>query len=220
MSMTRSIFYTRFFFILFGWIKIHQVIKKESSHWALGSFFIIFGFLLLFGRLDMIDFSFWDIYKLWPLIIIYFGLQLISDRFKTFKGLDDPTRSSYMFANEKRHYSVGTFEYKEPNWKLKPTHLHVLAGDFYFDFSKAMISNEEVPLQITCLAGDIQMLMPEDLAFRVDASVRAGQIGILNQKEDGINRRIVYETPGYEQATKRVNIQIRIKAGSNRILHI
>lgn len=64
------------------------------------------------------------------------------------------------------------------------------------------------------------MLMPEDLAFRVDASVRAGQIGILNQKEDGINRRIVYETPGYEQATKRVNIQIRIKAGSNRILHI
>lgn len=43
-----------------------------------GIFLITFGILLLLGQFDLINFSFWSIFKLWPLVLVLVGVSLLS----------------------------------------------------------------------------------------------------------------------------------------------
>src|SRR5699024_7202461 len=82
-------------------------------------------------------------------------------------------------------FSIGNYEYNQPNWKVSPIYLSNLAGDFYFDFTKAFIPEKETPITINTLAGDVHILMPDNVAFQVDASVKAGDIDIIDQSVEG-----------------------------------
>lgn len=120
-------------------------------------------------------------------------------------------RSSFMF---------GDHEYSRENWKVEPMHLNNLAGDFYMDFTKAFIPEKEVPITISALAGDVRILMPENVAFRVNAKVRAGDIDILGENVDGINRSFFYETDDYGEVSRKLHFTIKLQAGSVRIDHV
>src|SRR5690625_6877290 len=50
---------------------------SSDLSWQFGSFLIIFGSLLWAGNFQLIDFSFIDIWKLWPLILIYLGTNML-----------------------------------------------------------------------------------------------------------------------------------------------
>ena len=208
------------FFIMIGVSLSVRYFKKGGEGWIFGSFLIIFGSLLLLGRLEIIQYRFTDLFKLWPLLIIYIGFSIIgksSKRHKTrvhiFKNSDN---GKYTGKDGKR-FSVGNFEYKDPNWKVKPMNLWSAAGDYYFDFSKAFIPDEEIPITINSWAGDVQILLPENLEFRIEASVKAGDINVLGQTADGINRNLVFETTGYESAVQKLDIDVDLKAGSIRV---
>lgn len=206
------------FFVVLGMGIFYKYLNKGGGGWIFGSFFIIFGILLLLGKLEIIDFSFSDLFKLWPLLIIYIGLSIIGKaryRKKSWSHISNGTQ--YDRDKYKGCFSVGTFEYKHPNWKVKPMELRNVAGDYYFDFTKAFIPETEIPLKIDSWAGDVQMLLPENLEFRIDASVKAGEINILGQVVDGINRNLVYESPGFHDAVRKLDIILDLKAGSIRI---
>src|SRR5690625_4620001 len=64
-------------FILFGLKWMIERLRRINGSLILGSFFFIFGSLLLLDRFNIIQFLFKDIYKLWPLVIVYIGLTLI-----------------------------------------------------------------------------------------------------------------------------------------------
>src|SRR5699024_9906896 len=98
-----------------------------------------------------------------------------------------------------------------------PMYLRNLAGDFYLDFTKAFIPEKETPISINALAGDIRIVIPENIAFRVDADVKAGEIDILGQSIDGINRSMSFETDDYEDATRKLDFFLKLKAGSIRV---
>jgi lia operon protein LiaF len=91
------------------------------------------------------------------------------------------------------------------------------AGDYYIDFSKAFIPEKEIPISIHSWAGDVQILLPEHVAFRIDASVKAGEIHVLDQTADGINRSVFYESTDYEDAIRKLDMTIKLKAGSIRV---
>jgi len=92
-----------------------------------------------------------------------------------------------------------------------------LAGDFYLDFTKAFIPEKEIPISISALAGDVRILIPENVAFRVKAKVRAGEINVLGDMVDGINRSIFFETDNYHEAARKLDLTLKLKAGSIRI---
>src|SRR5699024_4691683 len=58
------------FFVLLGFKWVIRFFQRGGSSWIGGSFLIIFGSLLILGRLEQtsITFSFSDIFKLWPLL--------------------------------------------------------------------------------------------------------------------------------------------------------
>ncbi len=204
------------FFIVFGFTLITRYFKYKGSSWIFGLFFIIFGSLLILGRMEMIEFQFSDIFKLWPLVIIYIGFQMI--------GWTKNKRNPYIHIYDKNgknidwgRFSAGDFEFSTPNWKVEPMNLTKAAGDFYLDFTKAFIPEEEIPIRIDSWAGDVHVLLPEDLAVRISTSVKAGEINLFGQKADGVVRDLFYESPEYEAATKKLDIIIDLKAGSIRV---
>lgn len=207
------------FFVLVGLKMLYDFYKRRSRHWMIGSFLFVFGSLLLLGLFEYIHFTFRDIFNLWPLLIIYVGFTIIG-RPKRRKKISIHTTTGPSHTSEKWNLgrlSVGDYEFKEPNWQVEPMELWNLAGDYYIDFTKAFIPEEEIPISIDSLAGDIQILMPENIEFTVEASVKTGEINIFGQKADGINRDMVFTSANYPTATRRLNLSLHLKAGSIRI---
>lgn len=212
-------------FIIFGLKWFIDDLRKDGGSWIFGSFLFVFGALLLLGELQVIHFNFNDIFKLWPLLIIYIGFSIIGKpkRKKNFKFVidtDDKKAHTVEFETKKKHgnrFSVGDHQFKDPNWKVEPMNLYNAAGDYYIDFSKAFIPEKEIPISINSWAGDIQILMPENVACRIDATVYAGEINIMGQTSEGINRSLYYVSDDYDEATRKLTITLTLKAGSVRV---
>lgn len=216
-------------FIVIGLKALIDRLRFRGGSWMWGSFLVIFGSLLLIDRFDIIHFTFWDIYKLWPLLIVYIGFSIIrGNGFVVQVGRDKRGRKKYsdhsydtFETGEKGIFSmVGSFEYNQPNWKVRPMDLRCIAGDFYLDFSKAFIPEEYIPLRISSLAGDVQILIPENVAFRAEVHVKAGDIDVVGQSTDGIGRSLFFESVDYESADQKLDFFIKLKAGSIRIDYI
>ncbi|WP_174616217.1 cell wall-active antibiotics response protein LiaF [Virgibacillus ihumii] len=210
-------------FVLFGLKWMIDKIRHKGGSWIFGSFFFIFGSLLLLDRFDVITFHFWDVVKLWPLLIVYIGFSFISKpkRVKVIHtSTDENDKQIKTEKYDSSYFSVGEYDYTQPNWKVEPMNLKSMAGDFYMDFSKAFIPEKEIPISIKSLAGDVHILIPENVAFRVDASAKAGDIDIAGQKAEGINRRLRYETNDYPSAVKKLDIHVTLKAGSIRVVTV
>ncbi|WP_231514807.1 cell wall-active antibiotics response protein LiaF [Oceanobacillus salinisoli] len=194
-------------------------LRRKGGSWVFGSFFIIFGLLLLLDRFGIIHFTFWDVFKLWPLLIVYIGFMLIKKPNMNMEDVDESDRRKKKTYNHS-FFSIGDHHFSEPNWKVQPMNFRTFAGDLYFDFSKAYIPEKEIPITIHCFAGDVNIVIPENIEFQVNASVKAGEIEVLGQTSDGIYRSMIYSTTDYEQAVRKIDFQIHLKAGSIRIAQV
>lgn len=192
-------------------------IRGREGSWIFGSFFLIFGSLLVLDRFALIDFSFWDVLKLWPLLIVYIGLRLFSQSSGKRKYWRKYKKKRNSFQRGGSPFSVGSFEYNKPNWQVQPMDVNSFAGDYYFDFTKAFIPEKEIPITISSLAGDVNIIMPDNVDYRVYATVKAGDIYIAGQEVDGVNRSLAYETVGYDSAIRKIDLMINLKFGSVRL---
>lgn len=200
---------------------------RRGSHWFLGLFFTVFGSLLLLDRLEYITFYFKDIFKLWPLLIIYIGLQLFNFGFGRDTIIYRPGKHDTVSheKNDKQYkkpqnFVVGSHDFSQPGWKVEPMNIRTMAGDFYLDFSKAYVPEGETPIHIRSLAGDVQILLPENIAFQFEAEVKTGSIEILGNGMDGINRTYHHRSEGYEEADRKLDFIIHLKAGEIRLDYV
>lgn len=205
--------------IVFGVKWTVDGIRKRRSLWAWGVLFLGIGTLLLLGQLDIISFTYNNLGKLWPVIIIYVGLLMFGFHSKYYYW---NKKNNKVIINKGKYkkmgrFSIGDHEYSSPNWKVEPMELSSLAGDFYMDFTKAFIPEEEIPIRIDATAGDVRILIPEELEFRVDANVSAGEITIAGQKVEGIGRKLQFESVGYTEATRKIDFTLNLTAGDIRV---
>ncbi|WP_442599088.1 cell wall-active antibiotics response protein LiaF [Neobacillus sp. D3-1R] len=224
--------YIMFLFSFYLLVKAFKRHSRASLFW--GIFFLSFSLMLCLDRFQIVNFSFGDFWKLWPVIIIYFGLELLirKDKVKIFFNSDIPFESkneetvdsqtwkadSKSSSGKKiRSFSIGDIEIKKSNWSLEPMNLYNTIGDYFIDFSKAYIPEKETPIIVQGWIGDVKMIVPDDVAVHVQAKVKIGDIRIFDIRSNDINRNLVYETPGYEDAIKKLNIMIELKIGSIRI---
>lgn len=240
------------FFVLYGIKLMIDRLRKKGGSFVIGSFLFVFGSLILLGRFDLVEFAFKDIYKLWPMIIVYIGIAILKrmgkkNHYHTYtkyyhvhdedrdrkkeeanqNNHEDSTRfdSHEYNGNDKYHektsfFSIGDYNYSSENWLVTPLNLKSMAGDYYFDFTKAFIPEKHLPISIKSQAGDVHMIIPKHVEFRVYAVVKAGDIDIVNQSVSGINRSLKYETENYDTSVQKLDIYISLAAGAVRIDHI
>lgn len=180
-----------------------------------GIFLVVYGLLILLGEQQIIDFEFDDVFNLWPLILIFFGLSLL--------GVTARTKEKMWMRKAKQQrksldeQSIGE-DQLGGGWHVKPTHRSNLIGQQSFDFTDARFDEGETPFMLTGLAGEIVIILPKTLAVNLYAEVKAGEIRLFQQKTEGINKDMVYETENYDEAIYKLKLDIRLTSGSIRII--
>jgi len=194
---------------------------------------LVFGTLLLMDRFDFLVFEFQMIWKLWPLLFIYFGLQLFIKKrpvkitvtkgdydFDLFSKEEDDDFSNEEKkdpSHQKRVITIGELKMNQPNWAVEPLTLKTVVGDYYFDFSKAYIPDKETKIRIKGVVADLKMLIPDDLPIRIESSVKIGKIRVFDESSQGKKCRVFYESPNYDSATRKLDIELDLKIGDVRI---
>lgn len=180
-----------------------------------GVFLAVYGVLVFLGQQNLIDFDFDDVFDLWPLILIFIGFSLLGVTAKV-KEKTWKRKARKQRPNNVKH-SIGE-DYQTGVWHVKPTHRSNLFGQQSFDFTDAKLEKGETPFTLTGLAGEIIIILPEGLAVNLYAEVKAGEIMLFQQKIEGINKEMVYETDNYDDAAHKLKLDIRLTSGSIRII--
>ncbi|WP_226576761.1 cell wall-active antibiotics response protein LiaF [Halobacillus litoralis] len=193
---------------------------NRGGSWVFGSFLTIFGGLLLLDRFKVIEYSFLDLWQLWPLIFIYAGVRMFFRKRSASSVKYDSGDPSVKMAPKSKPMVIGDHSFNEENWKVEPMNLWNGVGDYKFDFTKAFIPDEDTPITVRGWVGDVKMFVPQHIPYRVEAKVKTGDIKVSGHKAEGFNRTLNYETDDYETATRRLTIHIDLGVGSIKIVQV
>jgi|GEM_PF-3038886 len=137
----------------------------------------------------------------------------ISDR-KTKKGAKDNNLQVNVFGMK-----IGDVEYNSPNWSLEPIFLENTVANYFIDLSKAFIPEGETPIVLKGKMGDIEVLIPEDLAVKINVYNSVGDVTIFDNSYPavGSGKEYFYESPDYELASRKIKLEIHLSIGSVQI---
>ncbi|MGD6777096.1 cell wall-active antibiotics response protein LiaF [Sutcliffiella horikoshii] len=218
--------------LLFGLKLLIDTLFFHKRALFLSLFLLAFGGLLLIDRVGYIEFQFHMFWKLWPLLIVYFGMKLFvnkrpvkirftkeneefNDVFDTYDESDEDV--NWKGNSTKRVITIGDMKMNKQNWAVEPLSVWNVVGDYYFDFSKAYIPDKETCIQIKGVVADLKMLVPEDLPIKVSAKVKVGHLNILGNTSEGKGNKLYYESENYNEASRKLNIVLDMKIGDVRI---
>jgi lia operon protein LiaF len=205
---------------VYGLADLINTILRKKSHFWWSTFILIFSALLIMDRAEVLTFHFKDVWKLWPIILIYFGVSMIFRKnkmrvsFKTDFPLGDGVTSS---VKKIRGISVGDVDFKKQNWAVEPLNLYNMIGDYFIDFSKGFIPDKETPVKVRGLIGEVRMIIPEDVPVKISAAVSVGEVKVFDYAPENIRHNITYKTENYDEAVRKLNITVELKVGSIRI---
>lgn len=114
---------------------------------------------------------------------------------------------------------VSDVEFNTPNWSLEPMHLESAFVKYFFDFSKAFIPEGETPVVLKGRMGDIEVLIPEDLPVKISVQNSIGDVTIFENSYPTVSSgsEYYYESPNYDEATRKVKLEIKLSIGSVQI---
>lgn len=85
-------------------------------------------------------------------------------------------------------------------------------GDMTLDFSDLELTEPEV-IRASLGAGTLQVVLPEDLPVRIEASSGAGEVTIFGQNSDGLSVSRTYESPGFDPAEPGLTLELEVATG-------
>jgi lia operon protein LiaF len=196
-----------FLLFIYGSLSLYHISLKRKNNLFFTLFILVFSILLILDRFQVLEFGFVDFWRLWPLVIILLALRLISPKKFSFEYDNGGNRYT------KKSFRIGDVKYNTDNWSVEPMHISHGIGDVYIDFSKAFIPEGETELFIHARIGDIKIIVPDDLAMNVTAEAKIGEVRILQSIRDGLGNSLEYVTPDYEEAIKKIKLNILINIG-------
>ncbi|MCW3490597.1 cell wall-active antibiotics response protein LiaF [Dethiobacter alkaliphilus] len=227
--------------VLYGFYLIIESVQRMARRrrfnldWYWGLALALLGGLLLSARFEIIDFSLGRIWQMWPLLVVYAGLTIFFDDDdegdwcgwecedhecwscdgKAENGEGDTKKRSYHFG--KKRVSVGQMKRTRENWSAEPVDLRSAIGEYEFDFTRAFIPEEEIPVRMSGWVGDVKMLIPRDVEFAVKVRATVGDVYVAGRSQEGFNPSLHYKTPGYDDAVRKLTIEIGYKILDLRI---
>ncbi len=95
---------------------------KSNNNIIIGAFFVILGILFLLNNFNLFNFDFGDIFRLWPIVLIYIGVGMLPIDAKTKMYLETSVivlffvllvSLPYITDNSNRHRSNFDYEYND-----------------------------------------------------------------------------------------------------------
>lgn len=211
-----------------------------------GGIILLLGWNFLAGNLgwNTVDFGFiWTLF--WPLLLIYIGIKVLfrkkGSHFKVDLDFDPFEKKHHKHHSDhvnhediftdgidaepdrkiKRVYRsslIGDINMGREPFELENLHLWNGIGDVDLNLSKAILPEGEAKILIAGWIGDIDVIVPKDMAIWVEAHIRIGEIRLMGNSEGGISKEQHYKSPGYDEAFKKVHMIIDLKIGDVRVV--
>jgi lia operon protein LiaF len=117
---------------------------------------------------------------------------------------------------------IGDIHIGQEQWELQPMNVSHFIGDTEIDLTKAFISYGETKLNISSFIGDVKIYVPNDveLEVQVTASSFIGDIRAFERYEGGMLKNMVYATPTYPDAGKRIKLIISLFIGDIKVMRV
>lgn len=184
------------------------------------------GVILLGNNLSWFSFGLSDVWSLlWPLLIIYIGLKIIFDkpRYKLKENKYEVNfETGYKGSTpNKRKLWVGEAVYGMGGaWELDDIQVWHGIGESTVNLSSAIIPEREVFIELTGLIGEVTVLVPQDLAMKINVDVGVGEVTVFNHNQSGTSRFISYASEDYDRAVRKVNLLISFKVGEVKVKRV
>lgn len=222
MEITEAIvFFYPFLLVILGlvWMVESFIPKSHRGHLFWGVLFIVLGGLLAADRLGIITFTLSMVWKLWPLLLVYLGFQMLTGH--GFQVMIDSRKKNSHTYKHKQGRSLGRIvsdvSYKGENWTVESFDRWSGVGDIDFDFTKAFIPDKETKIRLSGWVGDIKILIPEDVEFSIDANASVGDIHVGDHKQDGLLKGYSYTTKDYGEAVRKLTFNFEFKVLDLRV---
>ncbi len=165
---------------------------------------IFLGLVLLLSNLGLFVFN-WGM--VWPLVLILFGGWLVWRAFQP-APLGDGSLSwgigDYRPDLVGKEIGTGTFSHG--------------MGQVDLDFTRAVIPEGRTPVRASHGMGDLTIVLPRDLAVRVDASAGLGNVFVLGERSDGFSPHVSFQSDDYAAANRKLDIHASVGLGNIKVL--
>jgi len=148
-----------------------------------------------------------------------------SDRFDGIWGPWKPRRTRQDGSTRSRggmsdHRWIGDLSIGRQPWVLKNLDLWNGIGDVRLNLATAHVESGNYEIEIRGVIGDVRVLVPENLAVRVEAQVGVGEVQVFGESESGARRMVEMEDVGYATADRRCEINIALRIGDIEVVRV
>ncbi len=198
-----------------------------------GGLLILFGVLLLFDRMNILDFG-EVMHDYWPLILVFIGVKMIlfpaRPRTQTSSSsITEPLPAELPWQNTGEPAVVSN--YLTENRFIGDIHLHLQSddfrggtvstfiGDLKIDLSHVMITTPgDRFFTMSGFIGDATLHMPQNMAHSIQASAVIGDFKVFGKRDGGFGLNRIYKSANYDQAEVRLNVRVSFFIGDIKIL--
>jgi len=186
-----------------------------------GALLVVVGGLWLFDALDVIDLR---VAIVLPMALAVIGLALIVG---SFDGPHTGLVVAGAFVSiavlavavtpaDAFHGGIGERNISVTDQSTLAPSYDVGVGELNLDLSDLTMTESD-EIDVTVGAGDLTVLLPQDVAVDISASVGAGQVNLLGETADGLSVNRAYTSDGFESATVTLTLDLDVAAGNIRV---
>lgn len=164
---------------------------RNTPQLILGGFFILLGLLAILSQVLKVDFG----QLCWPVMLILLGLAILLRP----RWLGSGTEwAMHLFGGVDRR----------GEWQVHPEEIWGFVGENKFDFRQAILPAGETTLRLVGFVGDLDLYLPSDLAYTINASAFVTDVDHGGEKHDSIGVPYEFSSPGYADAEKKVRFEL------------
>jgi len=186
-----------------------------------GVILITVGFLFLLSQLNLLDLDFKDVFSfIWPVALIAVGIYIMVKHYRSKSEIENDFGDVCMsFQEGIRKYSniAGDQNYEAKGVNVKGKVISGVFGDISLNLAESVLSDGVNKITLSGVFGDITVIVPNNMEAYAKGSNTFGDIHIFGQRTDGIGKKLINQTEGYEMATSKVKIMVDTTFGDVKI---
>ncbi|MFK3938583.1 cell wall-active antibiotics response protein LiaF [Alkalihalobacillus sp. NPDC078783] len=198
----------------------------------LGKLFMMIALIIFVSQLFHISL----ITVVFALIFIYVGLKLVrsekqgnkvkKEKHKTPKPvpIDEHQKLRHQNLGDDQTFIkrnlVGEVRFTSTPFELTDMQIWNGVGDVRIDLTNAIIPEGETLIIVENVIGDVQIYMPEDLAYTIQSYVLVGDSSILHSKQGGFNQTTLLRSEDYQSGVRKVKFVLSCAIGSVKVREI
>jgi lia operon protein LiaF len=179
--------------------------RWSSGEVFFGLLLIVLGLMFLAGNLGWVTIS-WGV--VWPLILVLFGLWLIWRAFVP----ASKTRGSDV------SYGFGDYEPDLTGKEIRRENFSHGFGDLDLDLTRAVIPEGKSAVRVSLGFGDLNVIVPRDLAVDVHATAGFGDAELFEQSSSGIGPTLRFQSDDYAAAARKLDLHASVGFGKAKVI--